>query len=202
NKVAQLTGLPYGQTAKFILKISYNIGADTSLLLYGVAHGVNTMPAALKVEGQDLSAHYGISSTSYHFVDGSGGGDTSATNAAVTKMLAELARSPAASAFQTALPILGVDGSLGFVTDFERDATLKGAAGNVRAKTGTWVGAGPSGQSIFLKGQAFGGYIATKSGKHLTYQLVVNNVPISSIDSITQVFQDEGRISAILWRDL
>ena len=52
-----------------------------------------------------------------------------------------------------------------------------------------------------LKGQAFGGYITTKRGHHLTYQLVVNNVPIKAIDDITTVFQDEGTISAILWRD-
>ena len=59
---------------------------------------------------------------------------------------------------------------------------------------------GPGGKAV-LKGQAFGGYITTKSGRHLTYQLVVNNVPITPIDDITKVFQDEGTISAMLWRD-
>jgi D-alanyl-D-alanine carboxypeptidase len=52
-----------------------------------------------------------------------------------------------------------------------------------------------------LKGQAFGGYIDTKSGRHLTYELVVNNVPISQIDDVVAVFEDEGTISAMLWRD-
>ena len=200
NKVAQLTGMPYADDAKFVLKISYNIGADTSLVLFGLTQGVNSMDAALRAERQDLSAKYGIASSQYHFIDGSGGGDTTATNVAVTRMLDELAKSPASKAFLAALPVLGVDGSLAFVKSFQSDPTLAGAAGNVRAKTGTYVGASGSG-GMALKGQAFGGYITTKRGRHLTYQLVVNNVPIKAIDDITTVFQDEGTISAILWRD-
>jgi hypothetical protein len=30
---------------------------------------------------------------------------------------------------------------------------------------------------------------------------VVNNVPIKNIPDILQIFQDQGTISAILWRD-
>jgi PBP4 family serine-type D-alanyl-D-alanine carboxypeptidase len=200
GKVAQLTGLPYGQDAKLVLKISYNIGADTSLVLFGVTRHVNTMEAALGVERRNLVAHYGIPNSEYHFVDGSGGGDTTATNVAVTRMLGELAQSPAAPAFLAALPILGVDGSLGFVKDFRSDSTLAGAIGNVRAKTGTYVGASASG-GMELKGQALGGYVTTKSGRHLTFELVVNNVPIEKILDITAVFQDQGAIAAMLWRD-
>ena len=56
-------------------------------------------------------------------------------------MLDELAKSPASNAFLAALPVLGVDGSLAFVKSFQSDPTLAGAAGNVHAKTGTYVGA-------------------------------------------------------------
>jgi hypothetical protein len=56
-----------------------------------------------------------------------------------------------------------------------------------------------------LKAQAFGGYITTKCGKNLAYQLVANGVPTvgpdEEISETVKVFQDEGRISAILWRD-
>jgi D-alanyl-D-alanine carboxypeptidase len=200
DKVAQLTGLPYAQDAKLILKISYNIGADTSLVLLGVAHHVHSMSAALAFERQDLRAHYGIPTSDYHFIDGSGGGDTTATSRAVTQMLQELAKSPASSAFIAALPILGVDGSLGFVKDFKSDPTLAGAAGNVRAKTGTYVGNSAAG-TMELKGQALGGYVTTKSGRHLTFQLVVNNVPIENVPDIIKVFEDQGAIAAMLWRD-
>ena len=200
NKVAELTGMPYGQDAKFILKISYNIGADTSLMLLGVKNQATTMSSALAYERNDLRARWGVAANQYHFVDGSGGGETTATNSAVTQMLEELAKSPASRAFVDALPVLGVDGSLGFVKKFESDSSLAGAAGNVRAKTGTYVGASATG-TMELKGQALGGYITTKSGRRLTFQLVVNNIPISGIPDLVNVFQDQGAIAAMLWRD-
>src|ERR1700722_7055834 len=198
-KLAELKGLPYSETAKLILKVSYNIGADTSLVLYGLTQGVDTMSDALKVERKDLATNYGIPEDEYHFVDGSGGGPTTAINRAVTKMLIELKAKSSFPVFFNDLPKLGVDGSLGFVTDFKSDPTLAGATGQVTAKTGTFVEGNSSG--LMLKGQAFGGYITTKAGRHLVYQLVVNNVVITSVDDVLRTFQDEGRISAMLWRD-
>lgn len=200
DRVAMLRGMTYAQDAKLVLKISYNIGADTSLVLFGLTRGANSMPGALAAERQNLGMRFHIPATDYHFVDGSGGGDTAATSRAVTQMLQELQRRPAFPTLYEDLPILAVDGSLATVKDFEKDPTLKGAAGRVRAKTGTYVAASSTGAPV-LKGQAFGGYITTKSGKHLVYQLVVNNVPIRSITDVIGVFQDEGTISAMLWRD-
>lgn len=199
NQVALLAGMPYAQDAKFVLKVSYNIGADTSLVLFGLTQGVRSMADALRAEQRNLSARYGIAPTQYHFVDGSGGGNSTATNAAVTRMLQGLAKSPAANDFYNALPTLGVDGTLAFVKNFAVDPTLAGAKGQVHAKTGTYVDS--VGSQMMLKGQAYGGYITTKRGHHLAYELVVNNVPIRKVDDITNIFQDEGTISAILWRD-
>jgi D-alanyl-D-alanine carboxypeptidase len=204
TKAAELKGQPYSDDAKFILKVSYNIGADTSLLLFGLTQGVDNMDDALKVEKQNLISHYGMRADSIHFIDGSGGGSTTATNQAVTQMLAELKKRVATfPAFFNALPILGVDGTLGSVTDFEKDTSLAAARGQVRAKTGTFVAGSESGLTI--KGQAFGGYIAAKSGNHLVYQLVVNNVEVKTLEQmipvLLQIFQDEGAVSAILWRD-
>jgi len=85
------------------------------------------------------------------------------------------------------------------VKNYESDPTLAGATGKVRAKTGTFVEVVD--KKLVLKGQALGGYVTTKSGRRLTFELVVNNVPIAGLDDITKVFQDEGTISAILWRD-
>jgi D-alanyl-D-alanine carboxypeptidase len=198
-QLAELKGLPYSETAKLILKVSYNIGADTSLVLYGLTQGVDNMSDALKVERKDLATNYGIAEDEYHFVDGSGGGPTTAMNRAVTKMLIDLKAKPSFPVFFNDLPKLGVDGSLGFVTDFKSDPTLAGATGQVTAKTGTFVHGDSAG--LMLKGQAFGGYITTRQGKHLVYQLVVNNVVITSLDDVLRTFQDEGRISAMLWRD-
>ncbi|MGH7087963.1 MAG: D-alanyl-D-alanine carboxypeptidase/D-alanyl-D-alanine-endopeptidase [Stellaceae bacterium] len=195
TKLAELEGLPYSQDAKLILKVSYNIGADTSLLLFGLTQGVDNMADALEVERTNLRSRYGIAPGEYHFVDGSGGGPTTATNRAVTRMLVALSKRRTFPAFLDALPILGEDGSLASVTDFESDRTLAGAKGQVRAKTGTFV------KGNLLKGQALGGYITTRSGTDLAFELVVNNVEVSGLNDVIQVFQDEGTVSAILWRD-
>lgn len=104
--------------------------------------------------------------------------------------------------YQAAFPILGVDGSLGTVTDFEENPSLAPAKGKVFAKTGTYAGLGGS-TGLELKVQAFGRYVTTKCGKKLAYLLVVNNMPITNPADLFPeiVFQDEGRISVILWRD-
>jgi D-alanyl-D-alanine carboxypeptidase len=198
-KLAELQGLPYSETAKLILKVSYNIGADTSLVLFGLTQGVDNMNDALKVERKNLATNYGVTEDEIHFVDGSGGGPTTATNRAVTRMLIDMKAKSSFPTFFDDLPKLGVDGSLGFVTDYKSDPTLAGATGQVTAKTGTFVEGNDAG--LVLKGQAFGGYITTKGGTQLVYELVVNNVAITSLDDVLQTFQDEGRISAMLWRD-
>lgn len=197
--VTTFVSFPYADYAKLILKVSYNIGADTSLLLWGTTQGVDNMDDALAAERVNLTENFGIPGDEFFFVDGSGGGETTATNKAVTEWLEIMTGQPAFGAFFAALPILGVDGSLGFVTDFEQDPTLSGAKGQVRAKTGTFAAGDESG--LVIKGQAFGGYIDAKSGRRLVYQLVVNNVPIADFNQLLEIFQDEGTISAILWRD-
>lgn len=199
DRVALLVGDRYSQLARYILKVSYNIGADTSELLLGLTQGVDNMTAALGKESEILSRDYGISPDSYTFVDGSGGGPTTADNVAVTDILTKLLQKPTSQALFNALPVLAVDGSLGFVNQFESDSTLAGAKGQVHAKTGTFAEGSANG--ILLKGQAFAGYIDARSGHRLAYQVVVNNVPLDSVPALIEVFQDEGTVSAILWRD-
>ena len=104
NLVAELSGLPYSEDAKFVMKISYNIGADTDLLLYGVTQGVDNMDTALSVESNNLQANYGIDPSEYHFIDGSGGGDTMAINGAVTKFLTEMTTRPSFQAYLDSFP--------------------------------------------------------------------------------------------------
>jgi D-alanyl-D-alanine carboxypeptidase len=199
TRVAQLRGLPYSEDAKLIMKVSYNMGADTSLLLYGLTQGADNMKSALDVESRNLQTNYGISPADYIAIDGSGNGDTTALNSAVTHLLARMFTHPAFPQYEASFPILGVDGSLATVTAFTADPTLAAAKGQVHAKTGTYLTG--TAAVLILKGQALAGYVDTKSGKKLAYELVVNNVPVKNIPDVVQVFQDEGTISAILWRD-
>ena len=198
-RVAELHGLPYSEEARLIDKVSYNIGADTSLLLYGVTQGADNMKSALTAEKKNLQANYDISPSQYFFVDGSGGGETTAINQAVTHMLTDMRSRPAFPQYFASLPIMAVDGSLAFVTDFESDSTLAPAKGHVHAKPGSFIGDTAEGATI--RGQAFAGYIQAKSGRQLVYQLVVNNVPFRELNDLLQIFQDQGTISAMLWRD-
>ncbi len=199
TRVALLKGMPYADYAKLILKVSYNIGADTSLVLFGLTQKVDSMTDALTVEQKNLASNYGVAAGQYHFVDGSGGGPSTATTVAVTQMLTALSQLPTFPVLLDSLPNMGIDGSLGFVNQFESDASLAGAKGHVRSKPGTYAVGSDAG--LVIKGQSFAGYIDAKSGKRLMYQVVVNNVPVSQLMDLLEIFQDQGTVSAILWRD-
>ncbi|MCA9809172.1 MAG: peptidase S13, partial [Candidatus Dadabacteria bacterium] len=57
--VASLVSLTTSQHSKLIMKVSYNIGADTSLLLWGLTQGVEDMNASLAAERVNLTQNYG-----------------------------------------------------------------------------------------------------------------------------------------------
>lgn len=198
--LAEYISLPLSEYGRFVLKVSYNIGSDTSLLLWGLEQGSDNMQDTLVIEREHLINDIGIPGDEFMFFDGSGGFDTVATNKAVIQMLEYISKQSFFPDYLQLLPILAVDGSLAFVTDFESDPSLAGAKGNVFAKTGTKIEF-VDGQ-LFLNGQALGGYITTKSGKTLMFHLAVNNIPLGlDITSVQQVFQDQGAITAIIWRD-
>ena len=198
--LAEYISLPLSEYGRFVLKVSYNIGSDTSLLLWGLEQGSDNMQDTLDIEREHLINDIGIPGNEFMFFDGSGGFDTVASNKAVIQMLEYISKQSFFPDYLQMLPILAVDGSLAFVTDFESDPTLAGAKGNVFAKTGTKIEFVDN--QLFLNGQALGGYITTKSGKTLMFHLAVNNIPLGlDITSVQQVFQDQGEITAIIWRD-
>jgi D-alanyl-D-alanine carboxypeptidase len=202
QQVAQLTSAPFEQEVRYVNKVSYNIGADVSLMLFGFAkNGSTTMTASLAAEQSELSSMFNISPSQYHFIDGSGGGDTTANGVAVIAMLRGMRSEPDFAAYVDSMPALGVDGSLTTITNFEADATLAGAKGQVHAKTGTYVGVNASAPTTpILKGQALAGYIDAQSGRRIVFFLTVNNVPITGIPDVLSAFQDEGTIAAMLWK--
>jgi D-alanyl-D-alanine carboxypeptidase len=201
QQVARLTSAPYAQDLRFVNKVSYNLGADVTLMLYGLAkNGSRTMPAALATEQSDLSSTFKITPDQYHFIDGSGGGDTTANAKAVIAMLRGMRLMPDYATYVDTMPSLGVDGSLTTVTDFEVDPALAGAKGRVYAKTGTYVGLGTNMPATpFLKAQALAGYIDAKSGRRIAFFLTMNNAVFEGFPTVLNAFQDEGEIAAQLW---
>jgi D-alanyl-D-alanine carboxypeptidase/D-alanyl-D-alanine-endopeptidase (penicillin-binding protein 4) len=200
TRIAELVSHPLRDHARHILKVSYNIGADLFTMLYGVSQGQTSFAGALAAELRRLTEGFGIPAQDMQFVDGSGGGETRATGSAVIRLLQAMRGNAAFADFKASLPRLGQDGSLASINAFAADPALAGARGQVRAKTGTYVSASPPGP--VLRAQALAGYITAKSGKHLAFHLVVNDVGvIRDIADIITVFEDQGTISARLWAE-
>ena len=189
TRVAAFTSPPYAQDARLILKVSLNLGANESLSLAGVAHGQRTIAGALRSERAFLQTRFHLAPDSFDFpTNGSGSPDSRASAHAVVKLLNEMAHSADAATLHSALPVLGVDGSLAHT------GTSLPARGHVFAKTGTTI------DSSGLKAQVLAGYIATKDGHHLAFAIFLNNAgPIKDITDVTRVFEDEARITNVLY---
>lgn len=188
NQVAELVSAPYAQYSKLILKVSHNLGANLSLMLFGLAHGANTMPNALKEERTILTGQYGLNGNGFYFpTNGSGSPDSLASAATTVDLLTFMAGQPTFPSYFDSLPILGVDGSL---AEIGIDSP---AQGKVFAKTGTFLEDGK------IKAQALAGYIDAWSGRRLAYALFVNDAGgISDLQDVINVIQDEGEISTII----
>lgn len=188
-RVASFTSPPYAQDARLILKVSLNLGANLGLSLAGVARGQRTITGALRSERAFLQRRFAIAPGSFDFpTNGSGSPDSRASARAVVKLLTAMSHTRDATILRSALPILGVDGSLADT------GTSLPARGHVFAKTGTTV------DQTGLKAQVLAGYIFTKNGRHLAFALFVNNVgPLKAFADITHVFEDEARITNVLY---
>jgi D-alanyl-D-alanine carboxypeptidase/D-alanyl-D-alanine-endopeptidase (penicillin-binding protein 4) len=189
TQVGELVSLPYSEYAKLILKVSHNLGANLSLMLFGVAKGVNTIKDALKIERNTLIEQWEIKGNEFDFpTNGSGSPDSRATPDATIKLLKAMSEKAPFIPYFDSLPKLGVDGSLAAI------GVNSPARGKVDAKTGTFI----SGDS--LRAQVLAGYIAAQSGKRLILALYVNDAGrINGISDVIDVFKDEGQIATILF---
>jgi D-alanyl-D-alanine carboxypeptidase len=201
TQLAEYVSLGYAQYARLILKVSFNLGADMSLLHFGLSQGVNTPPESLQKESARIFSEFGIPESDFCFFDGSGGGETRATSTAVTTLLQGMVGRANFQAFFDGFPVLAVDGTLGIVDGFQQDPTLIGATGNVFAKTGT-LGSGTPEGLIKLDARAMAGYMTTRSGRNFTFMLNVNDAGVfEEFLETVEVNDDLGIITAILWRD-
>jgi D-alanyl-D-alanine carboxypeptidase/D-alanyl-D-alanine-endopeptidase (penicillin-binding protein 4) len=188
TKVAELVSAPYSQYSKLILKISHNLGANLSLMLFGMAHGVNSMEDALEIERATLTKQYGLPGSGFDFpTNGSGSPDSSASTGTTVKLLLDMKARKTFPFYFTSLPILGIDGSL---ADIGVDSPAKG---KVLAKTGTYI------DSNQIKAQTLAGYIDARSGRKLAYALFVNDAgDFRGLNDVIAVIEDEGEISTLI----
>jgi PBP4 family serine-type D-alanyl-D-alanine carboxypeptidase len=199
--VATYQSPPFSQNANLVLKVSLNLGANLDLSLFGLTKGQTTVQGALAAERRTLIDNFGVDGDQFEFpTNGSGTPDSKAAPRALVQLLTQMSRTAVAGAYQSALPVMGVSGSLA-----TSGTTLPGK-GHVFAKPGTTISAGADGITLLLKAQNLAGYIETRSGRKVAYALMVNNAgsvdPNNLAGGVGEVFEDEATISSIIYEAL
>ncbi|HEY5856194.1 MAG TPA: D-alanyl-D-alanine carboxypeptidase [Aldersonia sp.] len=199
TQVAAHVSAPFDQVARLVLKVSLNLGANLSLSLFGLTRDATTIEDALAAERDALAGEFDVPADQFDFpTNGSGTPDSQASPNALVTFLSALTNTDVADQFRTALPILGVDGSLAHT------GTQLPGRGHVFAKTGTTIVPDAGGETLELKAQNLAGYIETASGRTVAYALMVNDAgPVTDLETdVSEVFEDEAAISSIIYETL
>jgi D-alanyl-D-alanine carboxypeptidase/D-alanyl-D-alanine-endopeptidase (penicillin-binding protein 4) len=176
---------PLRDLAVRLMKVSQNLIAETLLTRIALASDVPDPDLLTAARGsyERTLERWGVAPDDLIVADGSGLSryDFVTADALVT-ILTRMAREPAdAAAFEPALPIMGVDGTLA--------NRLKGtrAEGRIRAKTGT-----------ISNVRALAGYATTFAGERLAFAIVGNNFKArsSAVDAVV-----DRALLALLDRD-
>lgn len=195
SRVAQFESPRFAEQAKFILKVSHNLGANTTVCLLAVragsddcADGFTALRAFLTRAGVDVE--------SLVLSDGAGVDPNRLPPVAVTQLLRWWTRQPDFDRWRESLPILGVDGTLHNV------ATDSPARGKVFAKTGTKIDVDLLTGTVVLQTKALAGYFRTSDGTWQVFDIVVNNAGKSAdAVSLFGVGEDVGQVAAALWEE-
>ncbi len=135
----------------------------------------------------------GVEPSAISFGGGAGGSraDLVTPRATVTLLRAMAAR-PDFAAYDTALPILGRDGTLAKAVG--KDSPVRG---HVHAKTGTFYVENDLNGKTILTSKALAGYLETASGRSLVFAAFVNNVPLDAPTpglSVAEATAEAGRV--------
>lgn len=199
--VGTIAAPPLPDLVRHMLKDSDNLYAQVLLLQVG-ARAAYARTCADRAEPPTTSeawglcalrallARIGIANDSATFEEGSGlSRKDLVTPAATTTLLEWVAKQPFAKAFENALPVAGVDGTL------EHRFLGTAAANNLRAKTGTLTHA-----------YALSGYVTNATGGHLAFSLMLDHYqrptdglgrnvppsPIADLDAIATLLADSA----------
>lgn len=191
-EVAALKGLTFEQNATYILKVSYNRGAQTQVCLLAVSVGSKNCDDGFP-EMAKLLADGGVDPRNASLVDGSGLPGNYITAQSSAQLMEAFAARPDAERWQQALPILGVDGSIATV---QTDSPAKG---QVFAKTGTLANGDLMNDRLRLETKALGGYIIAKSGRKLAVSIIMNQAMFDDIQGVFAANEDLGKIATSIY---
>ncbi|MET1073563.1 MAG: D-alanyl-D-alanine carboxypeptidase, partial [Umezawaea sp.] len=192
DQVAQLRSAPFSEYAKLILKMSHNLGADTDMCLLAVHRASTNCEDGVAAVGEFLRAH-GVDGGGFSFADGRGGaaGDLT-TPTAATALLRYWTTRPDYQRLKDALPILGVDGTIG---GDEKDSP---ARGRVFAKTGTVAGGDLANQRVTVQAETLVGFADAADGRQLAFAVYVGDLGVPDVADILDVAADLSHIAALV----
>jgi serine-type D-Ala-D-Ala carboxypeptidase/endopeptidase (penicillin-binding protein 4) len=191
-EVANLEGLPLEENATYILKVSYNRGAQTQVCLLAASIGSRNCDDGFPEMAKVLGAA-GVDPKQASLVDGSGLPGNFVTASSVAQLMQVFNDRPDAQRWMEAMPIMGVDGSVATVQ------TDSPAAGKVYAKTGTLGDQDLLNQRLRVETKALGGYIEAQSGRKLAIAIIVNQAMFDDIQGVFAANEDLGEIATSLY---
>jgi D-alanyl-D-alanine carboxypeptidase/D-alanyl-D-alanine-endopeptidase (penicillin-binding protein 4) len=195
DKLSEHVSASLEQLASLTMKVSYNRAADLMTCLSAVKAGSTDCQAGLAADAETMN-QLGLPKDGVYAFDGAGSNDQNRSTPTALAMFYQAAtKQPWGKSLSDALPVMGRTGSVANVLP------KSPAAGKVRVKTGNRVVGTGSNQLIVL-GNSLAGYIHTKSGRDVTFMIVVANVPISSTDEFLNVTDDQARMIEILQKGL
>ena len=195
KQVAELKSPPFAENARLILKVSHNLHASELPLLLAASQGKRTLADGMKLQREFLQ-RCGLDADSISFGGGAGGARADyVTPQATVQLLQHLASRNDFAAFERALPIMGVDGTL--AKTVKPDSPVRG---KVQAKTGTLVWDNVLNDRGLITSKALAGYLTTASGKRVAFAAFVNGVHgRDGVDS-KKVGSDLGRLCELVHR--
>ncbi|WP_327287401.1 D-alanyl-D-alanine carboxypeptidase/D-alanyl-D-alanine endopeptidase [Streptomyces sp. NBC_01198] len=195
QRVAAYVSPVFSQYSKLILKVSHNLGANLSICLMAVAAGSHSCQDGFPVL-HDFLQQAGIDPTQVQLLDGRGGNPVDRVTPRVeNEILRYWERTPDATLFRNALPILGVDGSLAGVCEGQQTCPGRG---RVWAKPGTNVALDAVNNRLAVAGQALGGYLDAGHGKLWTVYLTVNGASAPDLQGALDIIDVQARILGLL----
>jgi D-alanyl-D-alanine carboxypeptidase/D-alanyl-D-alanine-endopeptidase (penicillin-binding protein 4) len=171
--VATFTSRPFHEMITVTLKVSHNLYASTLPHLVAVKRNAGkSLADGLRAQGAVLK-EIGINPMDVSFAGGAGGMNADHVSPKVTvQLLQAMRKRPEWEHYKTALPVMGVDGTLASIG---KDSAAKG---NVFAKTGTLGWTDFVNDRNYLTSKALAGVMTTKSGRELTFAVFLNDKPL------------------------
>ncbi len=192
---AQHVSPPFSETLRVTLKVSHNTMADTLPILVASHLGQRGVQAGLRIQGEFIN-RIGVEPGSAVFSDGAGGASSDhVTPRAVIKLLRAMASRPDFPAYEDALPILGVDGTLAHAVKPESPVY-----GKVHAKTGTYIGENLMDGSFLLSSKALAGYMTARSGRKLVFGMFLNRLPLATLPELMRQGEVLGSVCEVIYK--